>query len=180
MPPYKREFHAVLSMLAHARALGTLQFILEEAQLMEAQLNADVTRRQGQPLILWADECDLLVEMMTDPRVGRALLDPSGIILRCNDVLASWVQAVPQMLMGHCMWDVSKSGNADERRAILEKALATGRVQRIRDWNSEQRITDTLIVPIYGAAPCCKVLVRPLHQRRFEEIPTSSDRRIIE
>ena len=43
----KRQFHAALSVLAHARASNTLQFILEEARRIERECRRRVSARDG-------------------------------------------------------------------------------------------------------------------------------------
>ena len=162
----RRCFYQTVSYLVQANALHTLTYLLDVAYQLEAEADA-LVQIHSRPLVLWPDECAVIFDIMTDPHVGRLVLNPDGIVLWANDEIASWLKRKPADMLGRCLWDISHSGDMDERKRLLTAALETGRMQTMLDSNSRHQPMQSVAVPMpVPGCPCALVICKALEYKR--------------
>ncbi|NIV36226.1 MAG: PAS domain-containing protein, partial [Anaerolineae bacterium] len=65
----------------------------------------------SRPLVLWPDQCQLVLDMVSDPNVAAMIIDRNAIVLWCNENVAAWMSRTPQQCLGRCLWDISTGGD---------------------------------------------------------------------
>ncbi len=172
----KREFHAAISRLAHARASNTLQYILTEAQRIEAKSR----ERRTCHICGQIFNVELIAEMICDPAIRMLAHGPDGAILNICRQQAAVIGKQRTELLGADLWALFPQEVAAQRRSIAESVQANGMPAHVMDYSTygPDQPLESVVVPMAGGR--ILVLNRPLKQPRIFEQAFSESARVIE
>ncbi len=159
----KGNFYTDTCFLARADP-GAITYLVGEARQLHEQWRVSDSR----PLVLWPDQCQLVLDMVSDPNVAAMIIDRNAIVLWCNENVAAWMSRTPQQCLGRCLWDISTGGDPAERLLALDRIMESGRPATRLERSSKGFLAQNYVIPLCGTETSCAViLARPVSMARI-------------